>query len=110
MNENDALDAMIGQRVRENQERRRVRNQEKYPEWLAEGQLFRRQREVMGISKKKLSKHMSVDVSVVDRFEKGLYIKRRSMFKSSYVSHLDNIAKNYREGVENLKKDTTLKD
>ena len=110
MNENDALNALIGQRVRENQERRRVRNQEKYPEWLAEGQRFGRQRETIGISKKKLSKRMGVDVSVVDRFEKGLYIKRRSMFRSSYLSHLENIARDYREGVENLKKDTTLKE
>lgn len=94
---------IIGQRFLEHQEKARQRNAEMYPTWLAEGAKFKDIREQMYISQEELSKEMGICVKVVQRFERGLPIKRRCAIQASYKNTLELIMRRRFEQIHNLK-------
>lgn len=98
---------IIGQKVLEQQERTRQRNEAMRATWHAEGVKFKDIREQLCISQEALSKEMNVCVSVIQRFEQGLPIKRRCAIQASYRNTLELIMRRRFDKIQNLK---TVKD
>lgn len=82
----------IGRRVIANQEARRQINSQMFPVWHAEGQSFKLVRENANISQAEISKAIGADESVIRRFEKGLFVKRRPVIKATYGLALETIS------------------
>lgn len=87
----NARDAYIGSRVRLHQEEQRRHNEAMYPVWKNEGQLFKAAREHSAISQVEISQNIGADESVIRRFERGLYVKRRPVVQASYKLALETI-------------------
>ena len=90
-------DTQLGQKVRENRERREERNRKMHPIWLKEGQALKSQREAMRVSQAKLAKKMHVSTKLIRRIERGRYIQRREPILRSYQLALENISMADRE-------------
>lgn len=81
----------IGRRVVASQEKRRQINNQMHNAWLAEGQQHKTVRENLAISQAEISKAIKADESVIRRFERGLFVKRRPVIKAAYTLALENI-------------------
>ena len=81
----------IGRRVVASQEKRRQINDQMHNAWLAEGQQHKTVRENVAISQTEISKAINADESVIRRFERGLFVKRRPVIKAAYEIAIENI-------------------
>lgn len=90
-------DTQLGQKVRENRERREERNRKMHPIWLKEGQALKRQRKAMRISQKKLAQMLEVSTKLIRKIESGVYIRRREPIVRAYQLALENITMSDRE-------------
>ena len=95
-------DTKLGQKVRENREKREERNRKMHPIWLKEGQALKRQRESMRVSQKKLAQMLEVSAKLIRKIESGVYIQRRKPIVRAYQLTLENITMSDREATRIL--------
>ena len=82
----------IGRGVVAGQEKRRQTNAKMHDTWLAEGKQYKTVRETLDVSQAKISNAINADKSVIRRFERGLYIRRRPVVTAAYELALENIS------------------
>ena len=92
----------IGQRIIDAHERKLQRDQKMYPVWLAEGQNYKKIRLHSNLSISFISNKCGCCDEVIQRFENGRYIKRRTVIAQCYKLAMENYCRELLDDIRRL--------